>query len=183
MRRVLRRDVLRIALATALGLGGLSRNASAGPATSGTGDWQRDDGANLDIAAIRAVCRGLVPIPKLAGTAYDSILAHWQEAARSDSILADHLRRATAAVRQRFGSELPVTDGAEFSAFLTAVEHTAFFAALLSALTPAVVSLSEVWDIAGYEGESFTRGGYLLHGFNDLDWLPEPPSTAMGALP
>lgn len=32
----------------------------------------------------------------------------------------------------------------------------------------------EVWEIFGYEGESFSKGGYLDRGFNDLDWLPEP---------
>jgi len=32
----------------------------------------------------------------------------------------------------------------------------------------------EVWDVLGYEGESFSKGGYLHRGFNDLDWLPEP---------
>ncbi len=183
MSTVRRRDILRLTLATALGLGGRSRDASAGQASPGPGDWPRGDGADLDIVAIRVVCRGLVPIPRLADSAYDSILARWRQAARSDSMLADHLRQAAAAVRQRFANELPVADGAEFSAFLATVEHTAFFAALLSALTPAVVSLPEVWAIAGYEGESFTRGGYLLHGFNDLDWLPAPPYTAMGALP
>lgn len=32
----------------------------------------------------------------------------------------------------------------------------------------------EVWDVFGYEGEAFSKGGYLHRGFNDLDWLPEP---------
>lgn len=32
----------------------------------------------------------------------------------------------------------------------------------------------EVWGVFGYEGESFSKGGYLHRGFNDLDWLPEP---------
>lgn len=32
----------------------------------------------------------------------------------------------------------------------------------------------EVWDVFGYEGESFSKGGYLHRGFNDLSWLPEP---------
>lgn len=32
----------------------------------------------------------------------------------------------------------------------------------------------EVWDILGYEGESYSKGGYINRGFNDLDWLPEP---------
>ncbi len=32
----------------------------------------------------------------------------------------------------------------------------------------------EVWAALGYEGESFSKGGYLNHGFDDLDWLPAP---------
>ncbi len=41
----------------------------------------------------------------------------------------------------------------------------------------AVVTLyndHEVWDLLGYEGESFSQGGYLERGFDDLDWLPSP---------
>lgn len=32
----------------------------------------------------------------------------------------------------------------------------------------------EVWQALGYEGESFSKGGYLHRGFDDLDWLPDP---------
>lgn len=32
----------------------------------------------------------------------------------------------------------------------------------------------EVHAALGYEGESFSQGGYLNRGFNDLSWLPEP---------
>jgi hypothetical protein len=31
---------------------------------------------------------------------------------------------------------------------------------------------AEVWDLLGYEGASFDKGGYLHRGFDDLDWLP-----------
>ena len=47
----------------------------------------------------------------------------------------------------------------------------------------------EVWDVFGYEGESFSKGGYLHRGFDDLDWLPSPrveeadePLTEIGPL-
>lgn len=30
----------------------------------------------------------------------------------------------------------------------------------------------------GYEGEVFSRGGYLANGFDDLKWLPDPPADA-----
>lgn len=32
----------------------------------------------------------------------------------------------------------------------------------------------EVWKMFGYEGESYSKGGYIDRGFNDLAWLPEP---------
>ena len=32
----------------------------------------------------------------------------------------------------------------------------------------------DVQATLGYEGESFSKGGYLHRGFNDLAWLPDP---------
>jgi hypothetical protein len=32
----------------------------------------------------------------------------------------------------------------------------------------------EVCEALGYEGESFSKGGYINRGFNDLAWLPDP---------
>jgi hypothetical protein len=42
----------------------------------------------------------------------------------------------------------------------------------------AVVELYDnplVWKAFGYEGPSVHLGGYVNRGFDDLDWLPEPP--------
>ncbi len=183
MSRVLRRDILRIGILAVLGFTGLSRGAST-RFVPNTGKDSRDDkDVGLDVMAIRATCQGLVPIPGLVNSVYDAIVAQWQRAASTDTTLGETLRQVAVSVRQRFGNEIPGADSAEFASFLATVEHTAFGAELLSALTLATVTRPEVWEIAGYEGESFTRGGYLLRGFNDLDWLPEPPSTAMGPLP
>jgi hypothetical protein len=35
----------------------------------------------------------------------------------------------------------------------------------------------------GYEGEAFSKGGYLFRGFNDLHWLPEVPLDDGGPMP
>jgi len=37
-----------------------------------------------------------------------------------------------------------------------------------------VYSDQRTWQLVGYEGSSFDKGGYLDRGFNDLDWLPDP---------
>jgi hypothetical protein len=34
----------------------------------------------------------------------------------------------------------------------------------------------------GYQGEAYSKGGYLFRGFNDLSWLPNPPPAASPAL-
>jgi hypothetical protein len=42
----------------------------------------------------------------------------------------------------------------------------------------AVVELYDnplVWKAFGYEGPSVHLGGYINRGFDDLDWLPDPP--------
>jgi hypothetical protein len=42
----------------------------------------------------------------------------------------------------------------------------------------AVVELYDnplVWKAFGYEGPSVHLGGYIDRGFDDLDWLPDPP--------
>lgn len=43
----------------------------------------------------------------------------------------------------------------------------------------AVVALYDnplVWRAFGYEGPSAHLGGYVNRGFDDLDWLPDPPT-------
>ena len=41
----------------------------------------------------------------------------------------------------------------------------------------------EVWDLLGYEGSSFEKGGYLHRGFDDLDWLPRPADRGVRRRP
>lgn len=63
----------------------------------------------------------------------------------------------------------------EAIALLERIEGSVFFEAVR---TKAVVTLyddREVWTLLGYEGPSFDLGGYVRRGFDDLDWLPEPP--------
>ena len=44
-------------------------------------------------------------------------------------------------------------------------------------------SSSLAYAYFGYEGEAFSKGGYLLRGFNDLRWLPEVPLEDSGTMP
>ena len=50
----------------------------------------------------------------------------------------------------------------------------AFFTLVHATTVVALYDDHEVWDLLGYEGASFDKGGYLHRGFDDLDWLPDP---------
>lgn len=55
---------------------------------------------------------------------------------------------------------------------------TPFFGKVKHAAVMKLYNDHSVWKTLGYEGESFSKGGYLQRGFNNLSWLPDPPETA-----
>lgn len=54
---------------------------------------------------------------------------------------------------------------------LQAMEGDAFFQTVRSGLVTGLYNQKEVWPIFGYEGESFSKGGYIDRGFDDINWL------------
>ena len=54
---------------------------------------------------------------------------------------------------------------------LRKIETTPFFQTVRSGLVVSLYNQPEVWPIFGYEGESYSKGGYIERGFNDIDWL------------
>lgn len=56
-------------------------------------------------------------------------------------------------------------------ALLRTIETTPLFQTVRSGLVVSLYNQKEVWPIFGYEGESFSKGGYIHRGFDDIDWL------------
>ena len=55
---------------------------------------------------------------------------------------------------------------------------SAFFEKVRSTAVVALYNNDMAFAHFGYEGPAFDKGGYLTRGFNDLDWLPDPPASA-----
>ena len=51
------------------------------------------------------------------------------------------------------------------------IESTPFFQGVRGGMMVSLYNNPDVWPLFGYEGESYSKGGYLEHGFNDIDWL------------
>lgn len=54
---------------------------------------------------------------------------------------------------------------------LRGMENSAFFQQIRGGLVTGLYNQKAVWSLFGYEGESFSQGGYIDRGFNDINWL------------
>lgn len=56
-------------------------------------------------------------------------------------------------------------------AVLRSMEEEAFFQTVRGGLVTGLYNQKEVWPIFGYEGESYSKGGYIDRGFDDIAWI------------
>lgn len=54
---------------------------------------------------------------------------------------------------------------------LRSMEDDPFFQQIRGGLVTGLYNQKAVWPIFGYEGESFSQGGYIDRGFDDINWL------------
>lgn len=56
-------------------------------------------------------------------------------------------------------------------AVLRQIEDTPFFQTVRGGLVTGLYNQKDVWPLFGYEGESYSKGGYIARGFDDIEWL------------
>ncbi|WP_300647196.1 tat (twin-arginine translocation) pathway signal sequence [Paenalcaligenes sp.] len=61
---------------------------------------------------------------------------------------------------------------------LNSIQETDFFHKVRQQCITSIYNHPLAQIYFGYEGESWSKGGYLLNGFNDLIWLDNPPEVA-----
>ncbi|MEK1888196.1 MAG: gluconate 2-dehydrogenase subunit 3 family protein [Phyllobacterium sp.] len=54
---------------------------------------------------------------------------------------------------------------------LRKIEDTPFFQTVRGGLVTGLYNQKDLWPLFGYEGESFSKGGYIARGFSDIEWL------------
>ena len=77
----------------------------------------------------------------------------------------------------------PFTAAQAVTASFSAIESGPFFQSVRRKTVLVLYANPIAWAHFGYEGEAFSKGGYLFRGFNDLKWLPEVPLEASGPMP
>lgn len=130
-------------------------------------------------AELMAMARTIAPHDKLDDAAYAMIIQAIDGDAGKDEGTRKMLKEGLAALGPGFAAS--VED--DRVAALKKIESSPFFQAMRLKTVQVLYATPMAYAYFGYEGEAFSKGGYLLRGFNDLRWLPEVPLQDSGPMP
>jgi len=130
-------------------------------------------------AILMAVARTIAPHDKLEDAAYALVVQSADADAATDAATLALLRKGCAQLPGGFAG---AAESARVQA-LQAIESGAFFQSMRVKTLGVLYGTPFAYAAFGYEGETFSKGGYLFRGFNDLRWLPEVPLEVSGPVP
>jgi hypothetical protein len=129
--------------------------------------------------ALLAAARTIAPHDQLDDAPYALVVQALDRSAAGDAAALRLLEEGVS----RLGASFRTAAESERVAALQALESTPFFKVLRATTLATLYASLLVYSYFGYEGEAFSKGGYLLRGFNDLRWLPEVPLQDSGPMP
>ena len=130
-------------------------------------------------AALMAMARTIAPHDKLEDAAYAIVIQSVDADAGTDGVTLKLVRDGVATLGGAFAN---APENVRVDA-LKKIEQSPFFQTMRVKTLGVLYSTDMAYRYFGYEGEAFSKGGYLFRGFNDLRWLPEVPLADSGPVP
>lgn len=130
-------------------------------------------------ATLMAMTRTIAPHDRLEDAAYALVVQGVDAEAGKDADLAKLVKDGAQGLGADFAQK---TEEARVAA-LKAIEPSPFFQTMRVKTLQILYSSPLAYAYFGYEGEAFSKGGYLYRGFNDLKWLPDVPDEDSGPVP
>jgi hypothetical protein len=171
-REFLQKSALVVAGAAAV-VSGVAVVTGADQWTSGLKTLSPHEGETLLI-----VTRQIFPHDRLDDTDYIKVVQDLDVEASTTPDTEKALHEGVANLDKTSQAKFVAMSSDEQIAALKQNEHTPFFQKVQSTELVSLYNNHEVWKKLGYQGASYPIGGYLHHGFNDLNWLPDPPESA-----
>ncbi|MGB7269506.1 MAG: Twin-arginine translocation pathway signal [Albidovulum sp.] len=124
-----------------------------------------------EMATLLQMARDIYPHDRV-GDEYYAVAVKGYDSEDSKAMVAEGIASVDAAA-QAAGHTDYVSIGWEEDRvkLLQAMEDTGFFQTIRGGLVTGLYNQKAVWSIFGYEGESFSQGGYIDRGFDDIAWL------------
>lgn len=123
------------------------------------------------MATLVQMARDIYPHDRIPDARYAVAVKGYDTAEKAPMVEAGIAGLDAAARGQGHSSYLGALWEAERVAVLRAIEKDEFFRTVRAGLVTDLYNQKEIWPLFGYEGESFSHGGYIDRGFNDIDWL------------
>jgi len=118
--------------------------------------------------------RTLYPHDQLPNAVYALLAKDLDAQAQADASVAQQLREGLSRLDAAAGGNFVAASADRRLAAVNALRDTPFFATVRGQCITSLYDNDMAWAVFGYEGSSFEHGGYLLRGFQDLQWLPAP---------
>lgn len=125
------------------------------------------------MATLIQLARDIYPHDQLADRYYAIAVKGHDETAGKDAKHKSLIEDGIADLDKRAGAGGYIGLGWEDDrvAILRDIEDSPFFQTVRGGLVVSLYNQKEIWPIFGYEGESFSKGGYIERGFDDIEWL------------
>lgn len=134
--------------------------------------------AQDSITTLFRIARILYPHDGLSDVHYEIVVKSLvQESLENDST-RQLLSAGFSVISEKSAGTWPEPTDEQLTGIIRDIAGSEFIAKIKSATILKLYDSHAVWRTFGYEGEAFSKGGYIDRGFNDLDWLPEPPPGA-----
>jgi hypothetical protein len=130
-------------------------------------------------SALMALARTIAPHDKLDDAAYAVVV----QAVDGDAAKDENLRKMLKDGIARLGADFARSPESERVIVLQKIESSEFFQTMRLKTLQVLYATPIAYAYFGYEGEAFSKGGYLGRGFNDLHWLPDVPPEDSGPMP
>lgn len=127
-------------------------------------------------ARLLSVARTIAPHDTLEDAAYAIVVKAIDAAAAGD----EHVRATVKAGLGQIGENFAARAEAARVEALRAIETSEFFGLVRAKTLGTLYASPLAYAHFGYEGEAFSKGGYLTRGFDELNWLPDVPLEDSG---
>ncbi|MEQ9039614.1 MAG: twin-arginine translocation signal domain-containing protein [Silicimonas sp.] len=152
---------------------GASFVVGAGFLAAPNGAWAMETAALKPetMATLIQMARDIYPHDQVGDEYYAIAVKGYDIAEAADGIEAGVAKLNAAAQAAGHDSYLAAGWERDRVDILRGMEDDPFFQQIRGGLVTGLYNQKAVWPIFGYEGESFSEGGYIDRGFNDINWL------------
>ena len=123
------------------------------------------------MATLIQMARDIYPHDHVGDEFYAKAMKGYDTAEAKSAIEAGVTALDAAAIGRGYGSYVAAGWEKDRVEILRNIERSPFFQQIRGGLITGLYNQQEVWPLFGYEGESFSKGGYINRGFNDINWV------------